>query len=126
MAAIQAGDTQALKQKELQDFIIQRGVITPFSSKDDVLGMKKGGAISQLLGESGGSSSKLAALQIAAIETSNKYLYQLVELTKILVKKPAGGGTTAPPSVAAATRGSGGRARRVAAAGPRPTSSAPR
>jgi len=94
MAAIQAGDTQALKQKELQDFIIQRGVITPFSSKDDVLGMKKGGAISQLLGESGGSSSKLAALQIAAIETSNKYLYQLVELTKILVKKPAGGGNT--------------------------------
>jgi len=100
IAALQAGDTEALKQKELQDFIIQRGVITPFSSKDEVLGMKKGGAISQLLGESGGTSSKLASLQIAAIETSNKYLYQLVELTKILVKKPAGGGgTPALPNV---------------------------
>lgn len=86
--------------KQLDDFIIQRGVITPFSSKDEVLGMKKGGAISQLLGESGGTSSKLASLQIAAIETSNKYLYQLVELTKILVKKPAGGGDTpAVPNV---------------------------
>ena len=35
-----------------------------------------------------------------AIETSNKYLYQVVELTKILVKKPAGGGgTSAVPNV---------------------------
>ena len=86
--------------KTMQDFIMQRGRVMPFSSKDEILGMKKGGAISQLLGESGGTSSKLAALQIAAIETSNKYLYQLVELTKILVKKPAGGGgTPALPNV---------------------------
>jgi len=87
--------------KTMQDFIMQRGTVMPFSSKDEILGMKKGGAISQLLGGSGGTSSKLAALQIAAIETSNKYLHQLVQLTELLVKKPAGGGggTPALPNV---------------------------
>jgi len=33
---------------ELQDYIVQRGNITPFSSKDEVLGMKPGGAIANL------------------------------------------------------------------------------
>jgi hypothetical protein len=108
-AALAAGDKEALQKKtppsqivEAQDFVWRSGAkqAIPFTSKDDIIGMKKGGAISQLLGESGGSSSKLAAVQIAAIETSNKYLYQLVELTKILVKKPAGGGDTpAVPNV---------------------------
>jgi hypothetical protein len=35
----------------MQDFIVQRGTVIPFSSKDEILGMKKGGAISQLLDE---------------------------------------------------------------------------
>ena len=36
-------------------------------------------------------SAKLAKLQISAIELSNKYLHQLVQLTQVLVKKPVGG-----------------------------------
>jgi len=35
----------------MQDFIVQRGTVIPFSSKDEILGMKRGGAISQLLDE---------------------------------------------------------------------------
>jgi hypothetical protein len=38
-----------------------------------------------------GGSNRLAKLQISAIEISNNYLHQLVQLTQALVKKPAGG-----------------------------------
>lgn len=87
------------KAKTMQDFIMQRGTVMPFSSKDDLLGMKAGGAISQLLNdpfltETETFSSRLAALQISAIELSNQYLHRLVQLTEIIVKKPSGGGPT--------------------------------
>ena len=96
MAAIAAGDKTALQKKELQDFIHADGKVYPISKKDDLLGMKKGGAISQLLNnpfltETETFSARLAALQISAIELSNKYLHQLVQLTEMLVKKPSGG-----------------------------------
>ena len=162
-------------EKPMQDWLIMKGGrVIPFSSKDEVLGMKKGGAISQLLGEdrdkdrsskgrwisnllgrsrdnidkllgrskdsiskllgtwkktktttpklkwyekvwkstrpdaptrpvaSGihsariahaepeGGSDRLAKLQISAIDLSNKYLYQIVQLTQALVKKSGG------------------------------------
>jgi len=94
--------TKKKPASEMQDFIMQRGTVMPFSSKDELLGMKAGGAISQLLDDSFLSpdekfSGKLAALQVSAIEISNKYLHQLVQLTELLVKKPAGGGTRALP-----------------------------
>tara|TARA_R100000664_G_C2759424_1_gene149207 strand:+ start:4499 stop:6442 length:1944 start_codon:yes stop_codon:yes gene_type:complete len=113
---------------ELQDFIIQRGVVTPFSEKDVVMGMKPGGAIGEFLGETGNSiknlinevrqpkrhttvsqifsdpfltangnskaltlSNALGRLQVKAIGVSNNHLAQLVQLTQLLVKKPAGG-----------------------------------
>ena len=175
-AAMAAGDEKAVQKKELQDFIMQRGKVMPFSSKDEILGMKKGGAISQLLGESKSKhhhsnkerwvssllgrsrdnidkllgrsrdtigrllgrskdsigkligtwkktsasstdrkstdrkmptseehaprithvepaegSDRLAKLQISAIDLSNKYLYQIVQLTQALVKKSGSG-----------------------------------
>ena len=111
-AALAAGDKAALQKKtpesqivEAQDFVWRSGARSPisFTSKDDILGMKKGGAISQLLtmGLPAGNiemAAKLAKLQISTIELSNKYLHQLVQLTQVLVKKPVGGGgnTTIP------------------------------
>jgi len=131
-AKMRAIDTKAAGQnKEMQDFVWRSGSDRPytFTSKDTVLGMKKGGAISQLLNRSASSvkpgvmiklltsrfhekkdqfissvvkqdeiSAKLAKLQISAIGLSNKYLGQLVQLTEILVKKPAGaaGGSAIP------------------------------
>ena len=47
---------------EMQDFIVQNGAIVPFSSKDQVLGMKTGGAIDQLISERGGLDIAQAAV----------------------------------------------------------------
>ena len=72
----------------MQDFIVQKGTVMPFSSQDEVMGMKPGGAISQFLRDTG-MSKEIASLQ----KTTNNYLAQLVQLTKALVQKPGGGGS---------------------------------
>ena len=72
----------------MQDFIVQKGTVMPFSSQDEVMGMKPGGAISQFLRDTG-ASKEIASLQ----KTTNNYLSQLVQLTKALVQKPSGGGS---------------------------------
>jgi len=75
----------------MQDFIVQKGTVMPFSSQDEVMGMKPGGAISQFLRDTG-MSKEIASLQ----KTTNNYLAQLVQLTKALVQKPGGGGGPIP------------------------------
>jgi len=75
----------------MQDFIVQKGTVMPFSSQDEVMGMKPGGAISQFLRDTG-MSREIANLQ----KTTNSYLAQLVQLTRVLVQKPAGGGGKVP------------------------------
>ena len=101
--------------KTMQDFVWRSGSDRPytFTSKDTVLGMKKGGAISQLLDRSApgaisklllnprvGSndqlSSKLSELQLAAINLSNQYLHAITTSVQQLVKKPSGGIASGP------------------------------
>jgi hypothetical protein len=87
---------------ELQDYIMQNGVITSFSNKDQVLGMKTGGAIDNLLQDSG-SSSHIKKLVVNTTEhnkfTKSAIIEQIkrqdtmIDLLIQLVKKPTGGTT---------------------------------
>lgn len=87
---------------ELQDYIMQNGVITSFSNKDQVLGMKTGGAIDNLLQDSG-SSSHIKKLVVNTTEhnkfTKSAFIEQIkrqdtmIDLLIQLVKKPIGGTT---------------------------------
>ena len=59
-------------KEEMQDFIIRGKNVYPFSSKDDVMGMKSGGAIAKFLGSSGNNSNIKHLGSI--IRESNRYL----------------------------------------------------
>lgn len=59
-------------KEEMQDFIIRGKNVYPFSSKDDVMGMKSGGAIAKFLGSSSKDNGMFKLGQI--IKSSNKYL----------------------------------------------------
>jgi len=87
---------------ELQDYIMQNGVITPFSNKDQVLSMKTGGAIDSLL-QDGVSSSHIKKLTVNTVE-HNKFVKSalieqvkrqdtMIDLLIQLVRKPSGGTT---------------------------------
>ena len=81
-----------------RDFISRPGMeAISFDSKDDILGFKQGGPVSNLLKQVTTSSitspDKFGKFQLDAIHISNTYLKQLVELTaKMLQKGPSGGG----------------------------------
>jgi len=67
-------------KEEMQDFIIRGKNVYPFSSKDDVMGMKSGGAIENFLGSSG-KTNGLGNLT-KMIQTSNKYLRAIEQNTR--------------------------------------------
>jgi hypothetical protein len=80
-----------------RDFVSRPGMPpVSFSSKDDILGFKQGGPVSNLLKHQADTvtgSDKFGKFQLSEIKRSNAYLKQLVELTaKILQKGPSGGG----------------------------------
>ena len=56
-------------KSEMQDFIMQAGKVMPFSNKDQVLGMKTGGAIDQLFSSVKGMGSGLMS-SLGNIDTS--------------------------------------------------------
>ena len=72
----------AAPKEEMQDFIIKGRNVYPFSSKDDVMGMKKGGAIENFLGSSGDNRG-LKHLS-KALSISNKYLHAIERNTRML------------------------------------------
>jgi hypothetical protein len=68
--------------EEMQDFIIRGKNVYPFSSKDDVMGMKSGGAIENFLGASVNNNGVKDLAQI--ISNSNKYLQAIEYNTRLL------------------------------------------
>jgi hypothetical protein len=74
-------------KEEMQDFIIRGKNVYPFSKKDDVMGMKSGGAIENFLGSSG-NNSNIKQLGLI-IRESNRYL-QAIEFN---TRNFAGGGS---------------------------------
>jgi hypothetical protein len=59
-------------KEEMQDFIIRGRNVYPFSSRDDVMGMKSDGAIAKFLGSSGSNKGTFMLAQI--MKMSNRYL----------------------------------------------------
>lgn len=69
-------------KEEMQDFIIRGKNVYPFSSKDDVMGMKSGGAIENFLGSSGNNNGLRHLSKIML--SSNKYLRAIEQNTRNL------------------------------------------
>ena len=69
-------------KEEMQDFIIRGKNVYPFSSKDDVMGMKSGGAIAKFLGSSSKNNAMFKLGQI--LKSSNMYLKAIERNTRNL------------------------------------------
>ncbi len=78
-----------LEQGEMQDFLVRNGKIYKFNTKDEVLGMKTGGAIDNLMtGITKGLARDNSIIRDASVAQVNK-LDELVYLMTELLKKPA-------------------------------------
>jgi hypothetical protein len=67
-------------KEEMQDFIIRGKNVYPFNSKDDVMGMKSGGAIAKFLGSSSKDNGMFKLGQI--LKSSNMYLKAIERNTR--------------------------------------------
>jgi hypothetical protein len=67
-------------KEEMQDFIIRGKNVYPFSSKDEVMGMKSGGAIAKFLGSSSKDNGMFKLGQI--LKSSNMYLKAIERNTR--------------------------------------------
>jgi hypothetical protein len=76
--------------KDSIDKLIRIQRTSKLSSKPPVTAVKPD-AFAGIRGVQEGGSDRLAKLQLNAIDLSNKYLYQIVQLTQALVKKSGGG-----------------------------------
>jgi hypothetical protein len=75
--------------EELQDFLVKGNNVYKFSHKDEVLGMKTGGAIDNLMtGITQGLAKDNATIKDASIKQVDK-LEELVFLMRELIKKPS-------------------------------------
>ena len=90
-----------------RDFVSRPGMPDiPFDSKDDILGFKQGGPVSNLLKQATtdvkilSNSDKFGKFQLDAISLSNAYLKTLVELTAKMLQKGSAGGVaqSTPPT----------------------------
>ena len=69
---------------EMQDFILKGGQLHKFNSRDEVMGLKQGGAINEFL-RGGGSSEGLKFLAQAQ-HKSNQYLQNIAQNTAMMVQ----------------------------------------
>lgn len=76
---------------ELQDFLVRGNKVYKFSSQDDVLGMKTGGAIDSLMtGLTQNLAKDNSVIKEASVKQVDK-LDELIFLMRELIKKPMGG-----------------------------------
>jgi hypothetical protein len=88
---------------EMQDFIIKNNKIYKFSNKDEVMGIKSGGAINDFL--KNGNSESLKSL-VSANNLSNQLLASIVNNTSLMIKALGGqnkGGNVSIVATAPAT-----------------------
>ncbi len=78
----------------MQDFIVQNGAIVPFSNKDQVLGMKTGGAIDQLISSQDGMGIEQAAVFNDMRELGKAQLQTLVAIKNGINALVAGAGSS--------------------------------
>lgn len=72
-----------LQEEELQDFIIKNGQLYKFSNKDEVLGMKEGGAISNLVSSIVTNNTKYYSIASRQV----KVLEEIRDGIKLLINK---------------------------------------
>ena len=78
-----------VNQDEMQDFLVRNGQVYKFNTKDEVLGMKTGGAIDNLMtGITKGLARDNSIIRDASIAQVNK-LEELVYLMTEFLKKPS-------------------------------------
>lgn len=84
-------------QDEMQDFIIKDGKVHKFSNKDEVMGMKSGGAINEFLRSQHGTQSALYNLY-KINHLSAQYLRMIAQNTSAMARgmKGFGGGQSSP------------------------------
>ena len=70
------------KNKPMQDFIVENGTVMPFSDKDSVLGMKKGGAIDNLINQGSVEIKKLNQQLITLAAEQTQLLREIAFNTK--------------------------------------------
>jgi hypothetical protein len=78
---------------EMQDFIIKDGRIHKFSKKDEVMGIKTGGAINNFLRGGGNNGIKVLAFYH---KKSNEYLAAIAQNTSIMARNGSPSGGSAP------------------------------
>lgn len=73
-------------REPMQDFVVQNGTITPFSDQDDILGMKRGGAIDKLIDNAvSGNKNKLSDSLLQEEVNINRKIAQISqEQTELL------------------------------------------
>jgi hypothetical protein len=71
---------------EMQDFIIKNGKVHKFSNKDEIMGMKTGGAINEFLKEGSGNNQTMQMI-VDANNISNQYLKAIAHNTAMMVQK---------------------------------------
>ena len=79
---------------EMQDFIIKNGRVYKFNKRDEVMGMKTGGAINQFL-QGGNGSNQTMRVMVKANSISIQYLRAIAHNTAMMVQKisnPQSGG----------------------------------
>lgn len=89
--------------QELQDFIVKGNKVYPFNNKDELLGMKTGGAIDNLINS---KSENIAPVSVVehnkfaklALEEQIKRQGTMIELLTQLVRKPSGSTVINNPS----------------------------
>ena len=89
--------------QELQDFIVKDNKVYPFNNKDELLGMKTGGAIDNLINS---KSENIAPVSVVehnkfaklALEEQIKRQGTMIELLTQLVRKPSGSTVINNPS----------------------------
>lgn len=82
-------------KEEMQDFIIKDGQLHKFSQKDEIMGLKSGGAINEFLRGNGNNSIMNKVVSIGV--TSNNYLKLIANNTAIMAKNMNNGGSAISP-----------------------------
>ena len=82
-----------MKEEELQDFIVKNGQVYKFNNKDEVLGMKEGGAIGNLISSIVTNNNKYYSIASRQV----KVLEEIRDGIKVLINKSPSSATTTTP-----------------------------
>lgn len=99
-------------REPMQDFVVQNGTITPFSNQDDILGMKKGGAIDKLIDNAvSGNKNKLSDSLLQEEVNINRKIAQISQEQTELLRAIAANTSSQAKSILAVNNSSNNTSR---------------